>query len=94
MRYTVLWDTDVETAFINAWTAADSPMRAILTHIANWVDQNLAEDPDKLGQFRDDLNAYILAVPLSDSAARVAITYQVLADDRQVRVVRLLFSGA
>ena len=93
-RYTVLWNRDVESQFISAWVAGDSRIRAILTEIANWVDKNLAECPDEKGQPRSDLSVRILAVPISNSPARVSVTYQVLHDDRQVRVVRLVFRGA
>ena len=57
-RYTVVWDNDVEGPFIDAWIASDSQIRAILTEAANWVDVNLAEDPDRKRQ------------PLSDESAR------------------------
>lgn len=89
-RYTVVWDAQVESHFIDAWIACDSQSRAVLTEIANWVDGNLADDPDQKGQSRDDLSVRILAVPVSNSTARVSVTYQVLPEDRQVRVVRLV----
>jgi hypothetical protein len=46
IRYTVVWDADVEAPFIDAWLASDSLTRAMLTEIANWVDQNLAVNAD------------------------------------------------
>jgi len=91
-RYTVLWDADIEVQFVSAWLAGDSRTRATLTEIANWVDKNLAEDPNQKGQPRHDLSARILAVPTASSAARVSVIFQVLSEDRQVRVVRLVFS--
>ena len=92
-RYTVVWDEDVESPFVHAWVVGDAPTRAILTEIANYVDATLSEDPDKKGEPRPDLDARILAVPLSSSTARVSVTYHVLPDDRLVRVVRLVFRG-
>jgi hypothetical protein len=77
IRYTVLWDAEVETQFTNAWVSGDGPVRAALTEIANWIDQNLTESPDQKGQLRNDLDIRVLAVPLSSSVARVAVTYQV-----------------
>jgi len=91
IRYTVLWDAEVETQFTNAWINGAGPVRAALTEIANWIDQNLVENPDQKGQQRNDLEARVLAVPHSSSFARVAVTYQVSLKDRQVRVVRLVF---
>jgi hypothetical protein len=92
-RHTVVWDEDVEGPFINAWVAGDSQMRATLTEVANWVDVNLAEDPDKKGRPRPDESARVIAVPISTSPARVSATYQIYPDDRQVRVVCLIARG-
>jgi hypothetical protein len=93
-RFTVVWDPDVESPFIDTWVAGDSQTRALLTAIANWVDENLANDPDQKGQPRHDLAARIVAVPVPNSPARVSITYRVLPDDRQVRVIRLVVRGS
>ena len=90
-RYTVLWDENVQSQYIQAWSAGDSDSREVLTEIANWVDKNLAEDPDRRGFARPDLLARIAVVPLASSAARVSVTFQVLPEDRHVRVVRLVF---
>jgi hypothetical protein len=88
-RFTVVWDEDVEAGFINRWIAGDERMRAILSEIANWVDKNLAEDPECKGQVRNDLNARILAVPLVDSPLRASVSYEVWPDDLRVHVIRL-----
>ncbi|MCH8839580.1 MAG: hypothetical protein IH831_02670 [Planctomycetes bacterium] len=90
-RYTVLWDEDVQSQYIQAWIAGDFVTREVLTEIANWVDKNLVEDPDREGFARPDLSARIAVVPLASSSARVSVTFQVFPEDRQVRVVRLIF---
>jgi len=90
-RYTVLWDSAVENQFIDAWCQGDRQVRAILTEAANWVDENLAESPNQKGQVRDDLSARVLAIPVSNSLARVSVTYQILEEDRQVRIIRFVF---
>jgi|GEM_PF-3680905 len=90
-RYTVLWDEDVQSHYIQAWSAGDSDTREVLTEIADWVDKNLIEDPDRRGFARPDLSVRIAVVPLASFAARVSVTFQVLSEDRQVRVVRLIF---
>jgi hypothetical protein len=74
-RYTVVWDEDVEDPFINAWVAGDSQMRSTLTEIANWVDANLAADPDRKGQPSSDKSARVIVVPLANSSARVSVAY-------------------
>jgi hypothetical protein len=93
MRYTVVWDPDVESSFIGYWVAGDSQTRRNLTEIANWVDANLSEDPDNKGQTRLDLGARIVAVPLTTSSARVSVAYEVWPEDRTVRVIRLTLRG-
>jgi hypothetical protein len=91
IRYTVVWDTDVELAFMNSWIAGDSQLRSTLTEIANSVDRELAVSPDIKGRPRPELSARIVDVPLSDSSALVSATYHVLPDDRLVRVIQLVF---
>lgn len=90
-RYTVVWDPDVETSFLNHWIAGDSQTRAQLTEVAHWIDSKLSENAADLGRARPDLGARIVAVPLSTSQARVAATFEVYPEDRIVRVVRLTF---
>ena len=92
-RFTVVWDVDVESQFINAWTTGNATTRTFLTDIANWVDANLADDPELLGYAWSEPNTYIATVPTQFASARVSVTYQVRAEDRQVRIVRLLIRG-
>jgi hypothetical protein len=87
-RYRVEWDPAVDAHFINAWIAADSALRHQLTEIGNWIDRELAVDPDTKGEYQSDFEVRTLAVPTS-SAARVSVAYRVFADDRVVRVVQL-----
>jgi hypothetical protein len=88
-RFAVVWDEDVEAGFISRWVAGDERMRAIPTEIANWVGNNLAEDPESKGHVRNDLNGRILAIPLVDSPLRASVSYEVRPDDRRVHVIRL-----
>jgi hypothetical protein len=90
-RYTVVWDTDVESALANAWIAGNSTTRSTLTAIAGWIDTSLSEDPDLKGHPLPEHSARSIAVPLSITPARVEVTYQVFPDDRLVRVTRLVF---
>ncbi len=92
-RYTVVWDDDAETAFLNAWIAGDSRTRAILTDISNWIDTNLAGDAELKGQAASVQLVRVIDVPLPNAHGHVSVTYRVLPDDRQVRVVRLTIRG-
>ena len=92
-RYTVLWDTVLERHFIEAWTKSDSETRRILTDVANWVDSQLAEDPDAKGRPDVyDTETRILVVP--SVTAQVSIVYRVLPANREVLVMRMLFKRA
>ena len=79
-RYTVLWDQDVESQFIEAWAGSDSATRQALTEVANWVDANLTVDPHLKGIAKADLSVHFTAVPLQSSPARVSVAYQILGD--------------
>ena len=93
IRYTVVWDAEVEAAFIRAWVRSDSRIRAILSEIANWVDENLAQDADRKGQPAEE-STRVLAVPVSETDANVSVAFRVATDDRQVRIIRMVFRSA
>lgn len=92
IRYRVEWDPSVDRQFINAWIAADSALRRQLTDIGNWIDRELAVDPETKGEYQADFDVRTLAVPMH-SAARVSVAYRVLTADRIVRVVQLTFKA-
>jgi hypothetical protein len=89
--YTVVWDPELDRAFMDAWIDSDSRMRATLTAVSNWLDVQLGEDPDKKGRSRSSDAARIIEVPLSVSSVRVEAIYHILPDDRLVRLDRLIF---
>ena len=89
-RYTVVWDTDVEAALANAWILGDSNIRSTLTAIANWIDSSLAEDAEMKGRALSHVLERTIDVPLSIPSAHVSAIYQVFADDRIVRLTRLV----
>jgi hypothetical protein len=77
------------SAFLQFWLAGNAGTRRRLTEIANWIDANLADDPDQKGQLRADLGARIVPVSLADPSAHVAVTFEVSQQDRIVRIIRL-----
>jgi hypothetical protein len=90
-RYTVVWDTELERAVTHWWLAGDSHVRSTLTAIADWVDTYLAVDADIKGQIMPEEAARTIAVPISITTVRVNVTFDVLPEDRLVRVKRLVF---
>jgi hypothetical protein len=88
-HYTVIWDQELESNYTEMWTRSGSETRAILTSIANWVDDELAVDPDTKGEIRPEIEGRVLAVPVP--GARVSVLYQVATADRIVYVTRFIF---
>ena len=88
-RYTVVWDSGLLAYFIGSWTAADSQTRETLTQVANWVDAYLSLDAETKGRRTADGELQVSYVPVAH--ARVTVTFEVLPDDRQVRVLRMTF---
>jgi hypothetical protein len=91
-RYTVVWDSGVEVAFVEAWIEGDSQLRAALSEVANWADRNLKDSPELMGELDPD-QARFVAVPLSASHTRASVAYKVSSEDRIVRIIRLTIRG-
>jgi hypothetical protein len=94
IRYTVVWETEVEAALANAWILGDSNLRSALTAIADWIDTSLAENAEAKGRPLSDDFERAIDVPLSIPTARVEAIYQVFADDRIVRLTRLVIRSS
>jgi hypothetical protein len=91
-QYTVVWDSDVEVAFIEEWIDGDSQLRALLSEIANWADRNLKDSPETLGELDPD-QARFVAVPLTATHIRASVAYKVSSEDRIVRIIRFTIRG-
>jgi hypothetical protein len=65
-RYTVVWDEQVESQFLRAWLRGDSHLRSILTDIANWIDRELAVDPEQKGLAVDEPDTRVLRSRLNE----------------------------
>jgi hypothetical protein len=87
-RFTVVWDNDLESDFIRFWTEADSGLRALLTHASDWLDIRLSQAPESLGQAVEGESYRILIVPGTQPQS-LEVVYQVLPDDRLVRILSI-----
>lgn len=94
IRYTVVWDLELQERLAEAWLTADSEVRKVLTEAANWIDINLAQDAETIGQPIGEFVVRVVAVPITSTSAVVSATFQVSEDDRQVRLLRLTFRRA
>ncbi|MBW3598040.1 MAG: hypothetical protein KY475_12275 [Planctomycetes bacterium] len=87
-QFTVVWDSDLEAEFIRFWTDAGSHLRALLTHASNWLDERLSQAPESLGQIVEGEPYRVIIVPGTQSP-RVEVIYQVLPEDRLVRILSI-----
>lgn len=90
-RYTVVWSPELEATYLEAWLASDKETRAILTDIANCLDQELADDPDLKGQKLSDVDGRMIQVVLPSTSAKISVVYEVVPKDRLARVLRFTF---
>lgn len=89
MRFTVVWERDVQQPFIDQWVNASSGERARLTAAADLIDRELAAAPDSYGRALPwEPGARVWILPSIDPP--ITVVYRVSHADRVVRVVRLL----
>lgn len=81
MRYTVDWTRDALRQLADIWTNATD--RTAVTAASHRLDNELMRDPKNLGESRNaSVNRTTLAMPLG-------IEFEVIEDDKKVRVVRV-----
>lgn len=91
IRYTVVWDSVVESRFLDHWLRGDSETRSILSAAANWIDKTLTVDADIQGRPLKDLRARVLSVPVAPPPIRISVVFSVSTEDRQARILRIVF---
>lgn len=87
IRFTVVWERELQADFMRTWIDADSPLRASLTHASNWIDRNLCTDPERQGRASAvDPTCRAIHVPETGDFS-IVVLYRVRREDRQVDVV-------
>jgi hypothetical protein len=87
-RFTVVWATDVQDDFIDHWLIADRKHRQFLTDMANAIGRELAFAPETCGsQLPSEPALRVWSVPQISPAA--SVVFEVLEEDRVVRVLRI-----
>ena len=76
IRFTVVWDQELDDAIANAWIAGDAEIRRTLTAFSDWLDRHLVVDPDIKGEPGLEELERTIQVPLSVSSARVQAIYR------------------
>jgi hypothetical protein len=92
-RYTVVWDPDLESEYIEQWADADSTFRSLLTHVSDWLDVNLRDAPEKVGVDFDGTLKRVVVIPGTGTYIFEA-AFTIVPDDRQVRVIGITFREA
>jgi hypothetical protein len=78
VTYTVIWVTAAAGELAEIWMAAAD--RPLITAAARDVDQRLRVDPESAGESREQRRRILIAGPL-------AITFEISAEDRLVKVL-------
>ncbi len=87
-RHTVVWAGDVQDDFVELWVNSDSIQRNRLTDVANTVDRELVVSPNSIGEtFPSEPGVRIWQLP--GFSPLVSVVFEVLHDDRVVRVLSL-----
>ena len=80
MKYTVIWKPAAEADLARLWT--DSPDKHAITDASNRIDALLKKNPRALGESRFGNDRILVIAPL-------AVIFEVLEDDRLVRVLNV-----
>lgn len=81
MNYTVVWEPQAENNLITAWLAA--PDQLAVTRAAHRLEQALSRQPLVVGIARNSsVNRTAIDLPLG-------IDYEIIEDDKKVRVLRV-----
>lgn len=84
MKFTVVWSRGAEDELAEIWFAVRD--RSRIAEAAHEIDRRLRRDPVNEGESRDQGRRILLLPPLG-------VTYEVLSDDRLVRVLHVLRFG-
>jgi hypothetical protein len=87
-RFTVVWTLDVQNDYVDLWIKSGSHERARLTRIAETIDRELSVSPDTHGIALPSEPELRVWEP-SGFARTVRVAFEVLSDDRLVRVLRI-----
>lgn len=82
MKWTVVWLPEVQDDLAALWMAASDPQA--VTDAADWIDQALSRNPERLGIIAPDCR-FVERAPLS-------VAFEVIPDDRLVRVLQVVRS--
>ena len=80
MNYTVVWQPTAEQQLATAWV--DASDRGAVTRAAERIDTLLGLAPNQVGESRDAGRRILVVSPL-------VVTYEVVEDDKLVRVLRV-----
>ncbi|MBI5757357.1 MAG: hypothetical protein HZA46_02420 [Planctomycetales bacterium] len=90
MRYTVTWAPETETELLVLWLSAKPAERQHLTRCVNHIDRALLRNPEQKGApLRGHPGFRFYVAPRVPPQPYVGVVYEVLGDDRVVRVHQL-----
>ncbi len=96
MRFTVTWDDDAQADLTERWLSSSSGERSHLNRCINHIDAALRENAHQKGaalKGNEPLRFY--AAPIMPGHPPIGVAYQVIVDDRLVKVLELwVLSGS
>lgn len=84
MKYTVVWDSSAVDELATLWAEAPSFVRGQITRAVDDIEAALQRRPEAVGESRQGNVRLVIALPIT-------IVYEVLPEDRQVRVLAIQF---
>ncbi|MGL6097745.1 MAG: hypothetical protein ACRC7O_18340 [Fimbriiglobus sp.] len=85
MKYTVDWEPSAEQDLARVWVAAED--QDAVTRATDLLDSNLAREPLAVGEARISSVVRVAFEP------PLGVEFEVIADDRRVRVLRVWAAG-
>ena len=90
MRFTVTWDDDAQAELTERWLLSSSDERRHLNWSINHIDAALRENAHQKGAvLRGSEPLRFYSAPVIPSRPPIGVVYQVVLDDRLVKVLQL-----
>ncbi len=90
MRFTVTWEDEAQAELLERWLLLSSGERSHLTRCVNHIDAALRMNAHQKGAVLKGSEPFrFYAAPVIPGHSPIGVVYQVILDDRLVRVVEL-----
>jgi len=89
VRFTVVWEPDAESDLTSSWLAASQELRELITAANAYFDRALSQNAHQKGtNIRGVPQSRLLVAPPVAGMPAISVAFEVIVDDRLVRVVQ------